>query len=94
MKVVEDAAKHANDELNHNNNFKNMLDLQHRLNVYDLIRPDRTFIKEGELKKISRNSTDPRYLFLLNDVLLYATYTKFIGDSNHLKRMIFRHFYL
>ena len=53
-----------------------MLQLQSRLGDYfELIRPGRDLIKEGELQKISRKGITPRYFVLLSDYLLYTTYS-------------------
>ena len=53
-----------------------MLQLQSRLGDYfELIRPGRDLIKEGELQKISRKGIGPRYFILLSDCLLYTTYS-------------------
>ena len=43
-----------------------MLQLQSRLGDYfELIRPGRDLIKEGELQKVSRKGVGPRYFILL-----------------------------
>ena len=53
-----------------------MLQLQSRLGDYfELIRPGRDLIKEGELQKVSRKGVGPRYFILLSDCLLYTTYS-------------------
>lgn len=53
-----------------------MLQLQSRLGDYfELIKPGRDLIKEGELQKISRKGISPRYFILLSDYLLYTTYS-------------------
>ena len=50
-----------------------MLQLQSRLGDYfELIRPGRDLIKEGELQKVSRKGVGPRYFILLSDCLLYT----------------------
>jgi len=52
-----------------------MLQLQSRIGDYfELIKPGRDLIKEGELQKISRKGISPRYFILLSDYLLYTTY--------------------
>ena len=46
--------------------FRRMLQLQSRLGDYfELIRPGRDLIKEGELQKVSRKGVGPRYFILL-----------------------------
>ena len=53
-----------------------MLQLQSRLGDYfELIRPGRDLIKEGELQKVSRKGVGPRYFILLSDCLLYTSYS-------------------
>ena len=55
--------------------FRKMLQLQSRIGDYfELIKPGRDLIKEGELQKISRKGISPRYFILLSDYLLYTTY--------------------
>ncbi|KAK7079185.1 FYVE, RhoGEF and PH domain-containing protein 5 [Halocaridina rubra] len=41
---------------------------------YELIRPGRDLLKEGELLKLCRRVMQPRYYILLSDVLLYTSY--------------------
>jgi len=48
--------------------------LQSRLGDFELIKPGRELVKEGELQKISRKEVVPRYFILLSDCLLYTTY--------------------
>lgn len=56
--------------------FRRMLQLQSRLGDYfELIRPGRDLIKEGELQKVSRKGVGPRYFILLSDCLLYTSYS-------------------
>jgi len=63
-----------------------MLRLQSRLGDWELIRPGRELVKEGELHKISRKGAGTRYFVLLSDCLLYTTYTgAWAGDSTNLK---------
>ena len=60
-----------------------MLQLQSRLGDYfELIRPGRDLIKEGELQKISRKGVGPRYFILLSDCLLYTSYSGTWSESN------------
>ena len=56
--------------------FRKMLQLQSRLGDYfELIRPGRDLIKEGELQKLSRKGVGTRYFILLSDCLLYTSYS-------------------
>ena len=59
--------------------FRRMLQLQSRLGDYfELIRPGRDLIKEGELQKVSRKGVGPRYFILLR-YHPYITEITFIG---------------
>ena len=59
-----------------------MLHLQSRLDDFELFKPGRMLIKDGEVEKISRKSVQTRYLILLSDCLLYTSY---IGLGTSLK---------
>ena len=60
-----------------------MLHLQSRLEDFELIKPGRNLLKEGEFEKLSRTgSVQTRYLILLSDSLLYTYY---IGIGTSLK---------
>nr|CAD7415200.1 unnamed protein product [Timema poppensis] len=41
---------------------------------FEVIKPGRVVIREGELFKLSRKVMQPRYFILLNDCLLYTSY--------------------
>lgn len=41
---------------------------------YELVRPGRYLLKEGELLKLCRREMQPRYFILLSDVLLYTSF--------------------
>ena len=64
------------------NKFEKMMHLQSRLSDFDLIRPGRELVKQGELQKISRKEVVPRYFILLSDCLLYTSYYGPWVDSN------------
>merc|ERR1719410_1131962 len=86
LKIVSDAAEHANDTVKQGDKFQTMLKLQSRLGDWEFIRPGRELLKEGELQKISRKGVGPRYFILLSDCLLYTTYHgSWAGDSTSLK---------
>ncbi|KAK0148677.1 FYVE, RhoGEF and PH domain-containing protein 5 [Merluccius polli] len=71
--VVSDIADQANDSLKHGENMLRLVNIEYSVRGQkDLLQPDRVFIKEGTLMKVSRKSTQPRHLFLMNDVLLYT----------------------
>lgn len=54
--------------------FQQLLQLQSRLGDFELIRPGRELVREGELMKISRKEVVPRYFILLSDCLLYCSH--------------------
>jgi len=86
LKIVSDAAEHANDTVKQGDKFQTMLKLQSRLGDWEFIRPGRELLKEGELQKISRKGVGPRYFILLSDCLLYTSYHgSWAGDSTTLK---------
>ena len=74
LKVVTDVAEHANNSMKHEDNFQKLLRLQSRLGNWEIIKPGRYIIKEGELDKVSRKAIQPRYFVLLNDCLLHTSY--------------------
>ena len=54
--------------------FQQLLHLQSRLGDFELIRPGRELVREGEVMKISRKEVVPRYFILLTDCLLYCSH--------------------
>ncbi|KAG7253490.1 hypothetical protein CRUP_029356 [Coryphaenoides rupestris] len=72
--VVSDIADQANDSLKHGENILRLVNIEYSVRGQkDLLQPGRVFLKEGTLMKVSRNrSSQPRHLFLMNDVLLYT----------------------
>merc|ERR1719336_1317840 len=86
LKIVSDAAEHANDTVKQGDKFQTMLKLQSRLGDWEFIRPGRELLKEGMLQKISRKGVGPRYFILLSDCLLYCEYQgSGTGDSASLR---------
>jgi len=74
LRIVTEAAEHANSNVVLQEEFQRMLKLQARLGDWELIKPGRELIKEGELQKISRKGEISRYFILLSDSLLYTIY--------------------
>jgi len=86
LRIVSEAAEHANDTVKKGDRFQRLLHLQSRLGEFELIKPGRELIKEGELQKISRKEVVPRYFILLSDCLLYTSYHgTWLDDSTSLK---------
>ena len=75
LRIVTEAAEHANETIKQTEMFQKMLGLQSRLGDYQIILPGRELLKEGELMKISRKGTHSRYFVLLSDCLLYCSST-------------------
>jgi len=82
LSIVSEAAAHANNTVEKGDRFQRLLHLQSRLGDFELIKPGRELIKEGELQKISRKEVVPRYFILLSDCLLYTTYHGPWVDNN------------
>ena len=53
-------------------NFKSIIELQQRMNVKDLIKPDRILLHQATVWKRNRNDTKERYLILFNDIMIVA----------------------
>jgi len=86
LKIVSDAAEHANNTVKQGDKFQAMLRLQSRLGDWEFIRPGRDLLKEGELQKINRKGVTSRYFALLSDCLLYCSYQgSWAGDNTGLK---------
>lgn len=82
LDIVSDVANHADKSIKNGDHLCKLLQLQSQLGNYEIIRPWRRFIKEGELLKLSRKENQLRYFILLNDCLLY---TSFYGSMTGLK---------
>ena len=74
LKIVSEATQKANSQLKLGEKFQKMLKLQSRIGDFELIQAGRELVKEGEMKKISRDEVVPRYFVLLNDCFLYTHY--------------------
>jgi hypothetical protein len=74
LQIVSNVAAAANDIFKEGDQFQKMMNLQERLVDFELIKPGRELMMEGQLKKISRNMEVPRYFVLLSDCLLYTHY--------------------
>ncbi|KAI6649543.1 FYVE, RhoGEF and PH domain-containing protein 6-like [Oopsacas minuta] len=74
LKIISEAANHANSKIKNMENFNELLCIQRSLTDYsgDLIQPHRVFIKRGSLGKVSRRSLQQRMFFLFSDVLLHT----------------------
>ncbi|KAM9758647.1 FYVE, RhoGEF and PH domain-containing protein 5b isoform 2-T2 [Menidia menidia] len=71
--IVSDIGDQVNDSLKNGENLLRLINIAYSVRGQrDLLHPDRVFVKEGTLMKVSRKSRQPRHLFLMNDVLLYT----------------------
>ncbi|KAH6922769.1 hypothetical protein HPB50_018982 [Hyalomma asiaticum] len=76
LDIVSQVAQHANESMKLGDNFSKLMSLQNRIsNRYEVLKPGRTFLKEGELMKASRKEMQPRYFVLFSDSLLYLVPT-------------------
>jgi len=78
--ILEEVANHANNTVKIDDQVSELLSLQRRLYSSDgvqpeLIKPGRQLLKQGELLKLSRKGSQPRYFVLLSDGLLYTSYS-------------------
>lgn len=81
LKIVCDVADHANRSIKLGDHLSKLLQLQSQLGNYEIIKPGRVFLKDGELFKLSRKGMQPRYFILLNDCLLYTSYNGSVQSS-------------
>ncbi|XP_077546989.1 uncharacterized protein LOC144159399 isoform X3 [Haemaphysalis longicornis] len=76
LAIVSQVAEHANESMKLGDNFCKLMLLQNKIsNRYEVLKPGRTFLKEGELMKVSRKEMQPRYFVLFSDSLLYLVPT-------------------
>ncbi|XP_046405200.1 uncharacterized protein LOC124170493 [Ischnura elegans] len=85
LAIVCDVADHANRSMKQGDALSKLLQLQSLLKNYAIIKPGRTFLKEGELQKLCRKGMQNRYFILLNDCLLYAAYDRSVQAPGSLK---------
>ena len=62
-------------------NFKCILELQQRMNVSDLIKPDRILLHHATVYKRARKEEKERYLILFNDIMIVAKQSLATLDS-------------
>ncbi|XP_054280026.1 FYVE, RhoGEF and PH domain-containing protein 6-like isoform X2 [Macrosteles quadrilineatus] len=76
LKIVCDVADHANSSVNKDGDPKasKLLSIQSQLGDYEIVKPGRHFVKEGELYKLCRKDMQHRFFILLSDCLLYTSY--------------------
>ena len=74
LAIVTSAAEHANNAVKTTDSTMKLLTLQNSLiRPHEIIKPGRTFLKEGELLKVSRKELQPRNFVLCSDCLFYLS---------------------
>ena len=72
LEIVARCADHANNMIKRGDSFAKLLNLQNSLTrPHEIIKPERVFIRQGELLKVSRKYLQPRFFVLCSDALLY-----------------------
>uniref|UniRef100_A0A1B6E4K9 FYVE, RhoGEF and PH domain-containing protein 6 n=2 Tax=Clastoptera arizonana TaxID=38151 RepID=A0A1B6E4K9_9HEMI len=74
LQIVRDVASHADKSIKQGDHLSKLLSIQSQLGDYEIIKPGRQFVKEGELYKLSRKEAQLRFFILLSDCLLYTSY--------------------
>ncbi|XP_007254341.3 FYVE, RhoGEF and PH domain-containing protein 5 isoform X1 [Astyanax mexicanus] len=73
LTVVSDVADLTNESLSNGVALLRLVHIEHNvLGLKNLLQPNRVFVKEGTLMKVSRKSKQPRHLFLMSDIMLYT----------------------
>lgn len=76
MVKIQSVIRKMSVKLRESENFVKLAELQRDLGGYEhLLHPDREFLREGCLQKLSRKGYQQRMFFLFSDLLLYANRT-------------------
>ncbi|KAA6402557.1 MAG: putative rho guanine nucleotide exchange factor 17 [Streblomastix strix] len=71
LTLLQETANRMNDHLKNRIKMQRMIDLSNGIEgIKDLVRPQRTLLKEGALIEIERNAKEQRYILLFSDILL------------------------
>ncbi|XP_062924530.1 FYVE, RhoGEF and PH domain-containing protein 5-like [Mobula hypostoma] len=71
--VVDEVCDQVQLSVKHGESFQKLLDIEHRVKGFHQgFQSDRVFIKEGRLLRLTDGAMQPRYCFLLSDMLLYT----------------------
>ncbi|XP_015788100.1 FYVE, RhoGEF and PH domain-containing protein 6 isoform X1 [Tetranychus urticae] len=74
IELVSKIADFANDFVRKGDSSSKLLKIQTSLvRSYEIIKPGRVLLKDGELDKLSRHEPQPRLFLLCNDCLIYLT---------------------
>jgi FYVE/RhoGEF/PH domain-containing protein 5/6 len=74
LNIVSSVAQHANNAVKTGDSSMKLLTIQNSLiRPHEIIKPGRTFLKEGELLKVSRKELQPRIFVLCSDCLFYLS---------------------
>jgi len=74
LQAVRDVADHVNHGVTEKENRIKVWEVQQRMvpPPPDLVKPHRTFVREGKLLKVCRRTDKARHFFLFNDILVYG----------------------
>ncbi|XP_059800287.1 FYVE, RhoGEF and PH domain-containing protein 5 [Hypanus sabinus] len=71
--VVDEVCDQVRLSVKHGESFQKLLDIEYRVKGFHQgFQSDRMFIKEGRLLRLTDGAMQPRYCFLLSDMLLYT----------------------
>ncbi|XP_013773396.1 FYVE, RhoGEF and PH domain-containing protein 6-like [Limulus polyphemus] len=74
LDIMTKVTEHANEFMKRGDNFAKLLSIQNSIfGNFEIVKPGRIFIKEGELLKLSRKEMQPRWFILFNDCLVSTT---------------------
>ncbi|XP_076313551.1 uncharacterized protein LOC143226451 isoform X1 [Tachypleus tridentatus] len=74
LDIITRVTEHANEFMKRGDNFAKLLSIQNSIfGNFEIVKPGRVFLKEGELLKLSRKEMQPRWFILFNDCLVSTT---------------------
>lgn len=74
LEIITQVNEQSNECLRRGDNFSKLLSIQNTIfGNFEIVKPGRVFLKEGELMKLSRKEMQPRWFILFNDYLLCTT---------------------
>ncbi|XP_013793005.1 FYVE, RhoGEF and PH domain-containing protein 6-like [Limulus polyphemus] len=74
LDIITQVNEQSNECLRRGDNFSKLLSIQNSIfGNFEIVKPGRVFLKEGELMKLSRKELQPRWFILFNDCLLCTT---------------------
>ncbi|XP_067907416.1 FYVE, RhoGEF and PH domain-containing protein 5-like isoform X2 [Heterodontus francisci] len=71
--VVGDVCDQARQRVTYGENLQKLLEVEHRVRgLHQVVQPGRVLIKEGALLRVTEETLQHRYCFLMNDMFLYT----------------------